>query len=264
MLFLVDMARRPKKLQERRDQLTFGDLTVPVRLIVEKGRYNARASVTQKALIIRVPAHVSEAERTKMIKGMVQWAEKLYAKKPASFAHFRKAELASAYTFEIRDKQYLINVDAHELKSHRINFVADGQLEVHLNTEDARAENGEIIAKLLAKFFAGVYLPEVAHRVHELNAAHFQRPINHVKLSDTYSRWGSCSHKGNINLATRLLLAPPEVMDAVIIHELAHLVEQNHSSRFWAQVERALPNYKEYDVWLKKHGKELLFVPEPV
>ena len=258
------MARRPKKLHERRDQLTFGDLVVPVRLIVEQGRYNARASVTQKALIIRVPAHVSETERTKMTRDMVQWAEKLHAKKPAAFAHFRKAELSSAYTFEIRDQRYLIDVDTHDLKSHRIARVADGQLEVLLSRNDARTASGDIIAKLLAKYFAGIYLPEITRRVHELNAAHFQRPINHVKLSDTYSRWGSCSHKGNINLATRLLLAPPEVLDAVIIHELAHLVEQNHSSRFWAQVERALPNYKEYDVWLKQHGKELLFIPEGV
>ncbi len=257
------MARRPQKLYETRDQLSFGDLTVPVRLIVERGRYNARASVTQKALIIRVPGHVSEAERAKMTREMVQWAKQLYAKKPAAFAHFRKAELASAYTFEIRDKQYHIRVVAHGLKSHRISWVSDGELLIELNQQDARAESGEIIAKLLAKFFAGIYLPEVARRVHELNAVHFQRPIKEVKLSNTYSRWGSCSHKGNINLATRLLLAPPEVLDAVIIHELAHLVEQNHSSRFWAQVERALPNYKEYDVWLKKHGKELLFLPEP-
>jgi len=189
------MARRPKKLHERRDQLTFGDL---------------------------------------------------------------------GYTFEIRDQRYLIDVDTHDLKSHRIARVADGQLEVLLSRNDARTASGDIIAKLLAKYFAGIYLPEITRRVHELNAAHFQRPINHVKLSDTYSRWGSCSHKGNINLATRLLLAPPEVLDAVIIHELAHLVEQNHSSRFWAQVERALPNYKEYDVWLKQHGKELLFIPEGV
>jgi predicted metal-dependent hydrolase len=258
------MARRPQKVHERREHLNFGDLMVPVRLIVERGRNNARASITQKALIIRVPAHVSETERTKMIREMVQWARKLYVKKPTSFAHFRKAKLASAYIFEIRDEYYTIDVDTHGLKSHRITKIADDRLEIRLNPDDARAENGEIIAKLLAKYFAGVHLPEVARRVHELNDVHFQRPINHVKLSNTYSRWGSCSHKGNINLATRLLLAPPEVLDAVIIHELAHLVEQNHSSRFWAQVERALPNYKEYDVWLKQHGKELLFVPEAV
>ncbi|MFT6484094.1 MAG: hypothetical protein ACI92C_001634, partial [Neolewinella sp.] len=90
--FLVPMARRPKKVHERRDQLSFGDLTVPVRLIVERGRYNARASLSQKALIIRVPAHVNEAERTKMIRDMVLWAQELYAKKPEAFAHYRKAE----------------------------------------------------------------------------------------------------------------------------------------------------------------------------
>ena len=256
------MPRRSKKLHERRDKIVFDDLTVPVRLIVETGRYSARASVTQKALIIRIPAHVNEAEQTEMTRSMIQWAKELYAKKPAAFAHFRKTELASAYTFEIQGIHYRINVATHALKRHRITWVTDGELLIHLNKDDARIESGEIIGKLLAKFFAGVYLPLVTRRVHELNDKHFQRPINQVKLSNTYSRWGSCSHKGNINLATRLLLAPSEVLDAVIIHELAHLVEQNHSPRFWAQVERALPNYKEYDSWLKQHGKELLFIPE--
>ena len=257
------MARRPRKVQERREQLTLGGLTVPVRIIVEKGRYNARASVTQKALIIRLPAHVGGAERTEMTRNMLRWAEELYTKKPAAFAHFRRAELASAYVFEVRGTEYKISVEGHALKSHRISLVEDGELLVQLNNTDARAANGEMIGKLLAKFFAGFYLPEVSRRVHELNEIHFRRRINHVKLSDTYSRWGSCSHKGNINLATRLLLAPEEVLDAVIIHELAHLVEQNHSSRFWALVERALPNYKEYDKWLKENGKELQFQPRP-
>jgi len=210
------MPRRSKKLHERRDKIVFDDLTVPVRLIVETGRYSARASVTQKALIIRIPAHVNEAEQTEMTRSMIQWAKELYAKKPAAFAHFRKTELASAYTFEIQGIHYRINVATHALKRHRITWVTDGELLIHLNKDDARIESGEIIGKLLAKFFAGVYLPLVTRRVHELNDK----------------------------------------------HELAHLVEQNHSPRFWAQVERALPNYKEYDSWLKQHGKELLFIPE--
>ena len=52
----------------------------------------------------------------------------------------------------------------------------------------------------------------------------------------------------------RLLFAPPEVVDYVIIHELAHLIELNHSHRFWAEVARAMPNYEEQEAWLKKYG----------
>ena len=73
------------------------------------------------------------------------------------------------------------------------------------------------------------------------------------------SNWGSCSSNKIINLSTRLLFAPPEVIDYVIIHELAHLVEANHSKRFWDLVASKMPNYKEQEQWLKTHGRHLDF-----
>lgn len=258
------MARRPKKVHEQRDTLHFGDLKVPVRIITESGRHSIRASITSKAFFIRLPHQLSASERAEQLQKMLQWAKDLYAEKPEAFAHFRVLEMASQYKFKVREEVYTITMVEHNRRSHRILKTGEGQLVVYFNPADPRASSGKILPKLLAKFFGGAYLPIVAARVLELNAKHFQKNINNVKLSDTYSRWGSCSHKGNINLATRLLLAPDEVLDAVIIHELAHLVEQNHSSRFWAQVERALPNYLEYDEWLKDHGKTLLFQPEAI
>jgi predicted metal-dependent hydrolase len=67
---------------------------------------------------------------------------------------------------------------------------------------------------------------------------YFQKPIKSVNLKYNLSNWGSCSTKGNINLSTRLLFAPDDVIDYVIIHELAHLLEMNHSPHFWAIVKR--------------------------
>ena len=74
-----------------------------------------------------------------------------------------------------------------------------------------------------------------------------------------HSNWGSCSSKGNINLSTRLLFAPDDVIDYVIIHELAHRIEMNHSPRFWKLVSDAMPDYKEKEKWLKVHGGKLGF-----
>lgn len=67
------------------------------------------------------------------------------------------------------------------------------------------------------------------------------------------SRWGSCSSKGNINLNMTLIQAPSSVIDYVIIHELAHLKEMNHSKRFWEIVERFCPDYKQAKIWLKEY-----------
>ncbi len=71
------------------------------------------------------------------------------------------------------------------------------------------------------------------------------------------SRWGSCSGKGNLNFNCLLMKAPEDIIDYVVVHELCHRKEMNHSPRFWAEVEKILPDYKERRKWLKDHGSEL-------
>ena len=72
------------------------------------------------------------------------------------------------------------------------------------------------------------------------------------------TRWGSCSSKGNLNFNCLLMLAPEDVRDYVVVHELCHRREMNHSPRFWAEVERVLPGYRVPRQWLGDHGNELL------
>ena len=72
------------------------------------------------------------------------------------------------------------------------------------------------------------------------------------------SRWGSCSSLGNLSFNCLLMLAPPEVLDYVVVHELCHRKEMNHSARFWAEVERVLPDYRSSRKWLKENGAGLL------
>lgn len=73
-----------------------------------------------------------------------------------------------------------------------------------------------------------------------------------------HSRWGSCSSKGNLNFNGLLLLAPPEVLDYVVVHELCHRKELNHSPRFWAEVGRVMPDYVRHRAWLREHGAGLM------
>ena len=72
------------------------------------------------------------------------------------------------------------------------------------------------------------------------------------------SRWGSCSAKGNLNFNCLLVLAPERVLDYVVVHELCHRKQMNHSAAFWAEVERILPDYRERRAWLKQHGNRLI------
>ena len=83
------------------------------------------------------------------------------------------------------------------------------------------------------------------------------RSIRATPLSLTRG-FGHLTAKGNLNFNCLLMKAPPEVLDYVVVHELCHRLEMNHSPRFWAQVERVLPDYKVSRKWLREHGNELM------
>lgn len=80
---------------------------------------------------------------------------------------------------------------------------------------------------------------------------------NRISIRDQKTRWGSCSSNGSLNFNWRLMLAPPKVLDYVVVHELCHLSHMNHSKDFWNQVESIMPDYKIYRDWLKKNGSSL-------
>jgi predicted metal-dependent hydrolase len=79
-----------------------------------------------------------------------------------------------------------------------------------------------------------------------------------ITIRNQRSRWGSCSGKGNLNFNCLLMLTPSHVIDYVVVHELCHRLEMNHSPAFWAQVERVLPDYRKSREWLREHEKELI------
>lgn len=90
-----------------------------------------------------------------------------------------------------------------------------------------------------------------------MHAARLGVTPGRLSIRDTRSRWGSCSHDGNLSFCWRLILAEPHILDYVAAHEVAHLVEMNHSPAFWAQVERTYPEWRPARTWLRTHGSSL-------
>ncbi len=78
-----------------------------------------------------------------------------------------------------------------------------------------------------------------------------------ITVKETKTRWGSCSAKGNLNFHWKLILMPQEILDYVVVHELAHRKEMNHSERFWKIVESILPDYRERRKWLRENGRKV-------
>lgn len=98
---------------------------------------------------------------------------------------------------------------------------------------------------------------ELPARVLELAALH-QCPVRTISVRNQRSRWGSCSRRGTISLNWRLVQVPVEVRDYIILHELMHLREMNHSRRFWSHVATVCPGYEQCESWLRAHSPQLL------
>ncbi len=79
-----------------------------------------------------------------------------------------------------------------------------------------------------------------------------------VTIRNQKTRWGSCSAKGNLNFNCLLMLTPEDVQDYVVIHELCHRKEMNHSPKFWSEVARIMPDYKNSKIWLKENGEDII------
>lgn len=83
------------------------------------------------------------------------------------------------------------------------------------------------------------------------------RKIGRISIKDQKTRWGSCSTKGNLNFNWRLVMAPPKIIDYLILHELTHLECLNHSKRFWDRLKKICPDYEKSELWLKENGRDL-------
>lgn len=133
-------------------------------------------------------------------------------------------------------------------------------IETHLAKSRSREAAAESIPKLMPEELHN--LAQQALKVIPARAAYYAPLIGvtygRITIRNQTSRWGSCSSKGNLNFNCLLMLAPPEVLDSVVVHELCHRREMNHSQKLYAEVLRVFPTYRTQEKWLKEHGGELL------
>lgn len=152
--------------------------------------------------------------------------------------------------------EVVVRAPARMKRSEIDRFVESrrGWIEAHLAKcpESLPKLTGEELRKLARH--ASEVLPEIAAYYAPLVGVDYGR----ITIRAQHTRWGSCSGKGNLNFNCLLMLTPDDVMEYVVVHELCHRKEMNHSPRFWAEVERILPDYQRSRRWLKENGGALI------
>lgn len=216
----------------------------------EENRKNTRMSFAKDCIMFRIPLFRLPGDRAKAFEWLEDCVRKSVKKHPEIVERYKIKQFEDGSIIQVGERNYTLKIEYTDKKTHT-GRLRNGIIHLKL-VKDASDMNMEKSTRhLLSRLVAKDFKPHIERRVLELNQLYFKESIKSVNLKYNQSNWGSCSTKGNINLSTRLLFAPDEVIDYVIIHELAHLKEMNHSPKFWKWVADAMPDYKQKEKWLK-------------
>jgi len=226
---------------------------VPAKIYHEY-RNNVRVSIGKNAAILRLPLQMDKKQKRLQFGWFTRWVEKQFANNETLKTRFFPKLYKTGDNLTVGKRTYYLSVNYSERKTFGARLT-DNTIQLNLIKGAHPIGLHKSIKTLLSRVIGKHFHGEIADRVYALNQRYFQKEIKKVSLKYNTSNWGSCSTKGNINLSTRLLFAPDPVIDYVIIHELAHLVEMNHSPKFWKVVKSIMPDYKEKEKWLKVNGQ---------
>ena len=204
-------------------------------------RMTMRMNAPAKRLLVSIPQITSWREGLAFVNSHRDWIERCLAALPDNAPFLEGASIM----FRGRPT-ILIRKDGRGAP----RFL-DGQSPIlEIASSPKRFEAGTRLAlKAFAQSEALAYCDQLTPRLGKAPTS--------IALRDTRSRWGSCTARGDIMLSWRLICAPPKVFEYVVAHELAHLLELNHSPRFWAHVAILMPDWKSARMWLKAHGAQL-------
>lgn len=249
---LFSIFGRGKQPSKHDSTLTINDINLPITVVYES-RKNVRFSFGRKQAYCRIPYRMPSSEREQHLKRFEQWVTQQLTNNPKLRHQFINKQYNNGDQITVGRYQYTIFIQFENRKSHTAT-INGTNIKLKLSQDDEDQNRQKAIRHLLSRTIAHHQLPEIEQRVDYWNDRYFKQSINGIRIKLNQSNWGSCSTKGNINLSSRLLFAPTEVIDYVIVHELAHLIEMNHSPRFWKVVEDVMPDYQLKEKWLKQHG----------
>ena len=199
-------------------------------------------------LIVRAPKRATRKEINLLIKKHTVWIKKKQSTAFSEAESFSPRNFIDGEMFFFLGESYSLQI----LETEKPKLALQG--EYFQLAKSALPQAEQHFEKWYKKEARKIFTERI-----EFYAKEYGFEYEKLKLSSARTRWGSCSLKGNINLTWRLIMAPIKIIDYVIVHELSHLREHNHSKAFWKQVEAILPDYKSRRKWLKIKGRKLHF-----
>jgi predicted metal-dependent hydrolase len=218
-------------------------MNIKIDQLIRSKRRSIGLEINDKAeLIIRAPRHVSIKQIENVVELRRNWIEQKQIFVREKFSNYKPKNFTENEEFLYLGKSY------------KLFMVKDEKEKFYFNDAFFLAGKWRVKAKALFIY----WYKQEAKRIIRERVKHFaglyEFKYNHIKITNAKKRWGSCTGKNNLNFTWRLVLAPLEIIDSVVVHELVHTRTKNHSKKFWSDVFKIMPEYPRHNQWLKENG----------
>ena len=212
------------------------------RIIRTKRRTVALQMTDSATLVVRAPFYLKDEKIREIIVKHRKWIEKKKEEIEKRDPKYSPKEFVNGEGFLYLGRCYKLKI-------------------VDFQDEPLKFDNGFYLAKdvlpeakeIFIHWYKNMACKKISERV-EWYAKKRGFKYKDIRITNAQKRWGSCSPTGNLNFSWRLVMAPLPVIDYVVVHELVHLEERNHTKSFWTKVKILMPDYEKYKHWLKKNG----------
>lgn len=227
--------RDPKSLCLNNDP----SIEVLLRRSARARRYTLRVSQLDGRVTLTLPARASLQDGIAFINDKADWIAKQVAGQGG------QTVIGIGYDVPFEGRAHALTVSS----KHRSIQVEAGEIFLPERHQDRPAPAIKAFLKQAARDRLAAACDQYADQI--------GCTVGRITLRDTRSRWGSCTYRGDLMFSWRLIMAPPAVLRYVAAHEVAHLIEMNHSPDFWAVVAEVCPDYQAHRAWLRQHGAQL-------
>jgi len=218
-------------------------MEIKIEKIIRTKRKTIALQITDNAtLIIRAPFNVEDGTINRVIVKHKEWIEKKKKEIASRDPKYSPKEFVNGEGFLYLGRYYKLKI-------------------VNNQNVPLKFENGFYLSKKVLPYARDIFVKWYKKRAYEKISERVEFyskkggfKYNKINITNSQKRWASCSSKNNLNFSWRLVMAPINVIDYVVVHELVHLKEKNHTKNFWKKVKVLLPDYEKYKEWLKKNG----------
>lgn len=237
-------------------EINWGGLIIPYTTKKSSKAKHLRITVGQDGVVVTVPAALSQRRAISFLEQKKEWiAQKLNELNRANPQPNGPRDYLDGAELPFQGEKFRLKLVESDRQKTTARLTGDCFL-VHINRQMPEAARASEIQRKLGQLYKELAREAICERVNffktQLNVDY-----NQIRLKEQKTRWGSCSKKGNLNFNWKLVMAPPDIIDYVVVHELCHLIHMNHSPAFWQCVADVIPDYRICRLWLKKHGGEL-------